>query len=391
MANSNNFWVIFDTCTRPEYYQDVHNILALPTGSIVRYNYNVKYFDALSLDFAKKDSDFPEDVLLVYGEFENYEKGNDVSAFKKFKLDNSPYYIVPTRICKIKNKQLINEEVYFDLELNNYPYPSNASYTEAILTSLDNSSPFNEISKYVAISGSYESYKFLNSQKNNKDNWAAIVKCLQEKSQFKEDSFWRIEGPFKKNGNLILPIITYNKESQSSYLNHFSINEGTQFYFNLYNYEPIGNVKFETIRKKIEEGKEHDEFLRRVIINDEYSPVISFIKKIDLRQYFISKIKFQRNYNSDLLTKEGACYFNTQGQMDEWPIGANFYLYFQLQKNPITILFAILSILCGVGFAAYSKHLMDLNYKCAIFYAILSVSLFIVSSFLLYRQIKTKI
>ncbi len=33
------FWVIFDTSTRPQYYQDVHNILALPEGFVYRYDY----------------------------------------------------------------------------------------------------------------------------------------------------------------------------------------------------------------------------------------------------------------------------------------------------------------------------------------------------------------
>ena len=41
--SSSSFWVIFDTGTVPAYYQDVHNILAMPHETIVRYNYKEKY------------------------------------------------------------------------------------------------------------------------------------------------------------------------------------------------------------------------------------------------------------------------------------------------------------------------------------------------------------
>ncbi len=36
--------VVFDTCTRSHYYADVHQLLALPAGTILRYDYQEKYF-----------------------------------------------------------------------------------------------------------------------------------------------------------------------------------------------------------------------------------------------------------------------------------------------------------------------------------------------------------
>ena len=38
--------VIFDTSTLPEYYNDVHNIIALPRDHVVTYDYNVKKISA---------------------------------------------------------------------------------------------------------------------------------------------------------------------------------------------------------------------------------------------------------------------------------------------------------------------------------------------------------
>jgi hypothetical protein len=388
---NNNFWVIFDTCTRPEYYLDVHNILALPYGSIVRYNYNKKYLDNLSSQYLDQDPDqFPKSVLLIYGEFIGYQKGDTHEKFKELQKNNSDFVKIPTRLCELKNIQKINEEVYFDLELKEYPYPLNENILNEILKSLDNSTPFSK-GNYIAISGNIQHLNFLQSNGNEKKNWSAIVKQFQDKTQFKEDSFWRIEGPFKKNGVKIKPKITYNKESKSSYLNHFVITEGTEFYFNLYNYEPKNN-KYQAIIEKVKAGHSYDDYLRKVLIDDTSSPVIAFIKEIQLRQYFISKIKFQRNFNQDLLTKEGACYFKTLGKVDYWPIGPDFYLYFQLKKNPYLLILAIISILVAVAFAIKSKYSIDNDLiNCAIFQALISTLGFIAASFIIYRQIKTKI
>jgi hypothetical protein len=35
--------VVFDTSTLPEYYKDVHTIIALPRGYVVTYDYSVRH------------------------------------------------------------------------------------------------------------------------------------------------------------------------------------------------------------------------------------------------------------------------------------------------------------------------------------------------------------
>ena len=385
------FWVIFDTCTRPEYYQDVHNILALPKNSIIRYNYNEKYLDKLAEQIVQNSNQFPEHVLLVYGEFDDYKKGNGIEIFRKNKDEKKQFRIVPTRICKLINLQKINEEVYFDLQLKDYPYPSSKGNLENIITSLDNNTPFNEKSKYISISGSLENFNFLKTSGNDKDNWASIIKEFQNETQFKDDSFWRIEGPYKANGDLIDTHLSFNKESQSSYLNHYVITEGEEFYFNLYNYEPRSTIKYDTLKTKILEGLSYDDFVRKVIVDDRNSPVVSFLKSIELRQYFISKIKFQKNFNPSLATKEGACYFSTNGQVNEWPIGANFYLYFQLKKSLKKVIFSIILVLIGTSAISYSSWLSKTDIIQSIIMLNFGTLALLISSILLYRQIKTKI
>jgi hypothetical protein len=60
---SDPFFVIFDTCTHAAYYGDVHEVLALPAGAIVRYEYKRYLFKpeaAATLDgFANAPCRFP--------------------------------------------------------------------------------------------------------------------------------------------------------------------------------------------------------------------------------------------------------------------------------------------------------------------------------------------
>src|SRR5689334_5840571 len=68
------WWVIFDTCTRPEYYQDVHNLLALPRDVLLRYEYRSKYLSPAAIQAATNPNTAPLWVLLVYAQWALYKK-----------------------------------------------------------------------------------------------------------------------------------------------------------------------------------------------------------------------------------------------------------------------------------------------------------------------------
>lgn len=74
-----SFVVIWDTCTKPAYYADLHKVMALPEGMVVRYDYRKKYFDPMSLDcFVRlsKNEIAEVSVILFYGEVDGYSKGS---------------------------------------------------------------------------------------------------------------------------------------------------------------------------------------------------------------------------------------------------------------------------------------------------------------------------
>src|SRR5271167_221309 len=79
---SREFWVIFDTGTRPEYYQDVHNLLALPKGAVMRYEYRKKYLSERALRWAIAEAAAPSRVVLIYGQKPGFTRGGDTAPAK---------------------------------------------------------------------------------------------------------------------------------------------------------------------------------------------------------------------------------------------------------------------------------------------------------------------
>jgi hypothetical protein len=73
------FFVVFDTCTHARYYGDVHEVLAMPEGGIIRYEYKRSLFKpnaAAALEALCNDpSPLPVDALLMYGQKRNYRQG----------------------------------------------------------------------------------------------------------------------------------------------------------------------------------------------------------------------------------------------------------------------------------------------------------------------------
>src|SRR5213080_3562204 len=72
---SREFWVIFDTCARAEYYRDVHNLMALPKGAVMRYEYRDMYLSERALRLAVNDASAPSKILLVYAQKPGFPKG----------------------------------------------------------------------------------------------------------------------------------------------------------------------------------------------------------------------------------------------------------------------------------------------------------------------------
>jgi hypothetical protein len=198
--------VVFDTCTKPPYYADVHKLLALPSGSYLRYDYEEKLFseEALATLKAAKAADMPLDAFLFYGQFHAYKKGDADPKGQVFSTRDA--ILIPTRYARIRNVAFDRRvggqgqprtNVIFHMELLGFPDPD----APAIPGLLDMLSQRGELpfSKWIAQAPADMDLDGL--RQPSSDLWGKVVDRLAaEPSQFNGDVFWRIGHVEKVSG-----------------------------------------------------------------------------------------------------------------------------------------------------------------------------------------------
>jgi hypothetical protein len=76
-SDTSRFWVIFDTSTLPDYYLDVHKLLAIPKGATLRYNYKEKYLSTSALEASRHPNTAPKLGMLFYGQRSGFHRGDE--------------------------------------------------------------------------------------------------------------------------------------------------------------------------------------------------------------------------------------------------------------------------------------------------------------------------
>jgi len=211
MENSDKkFWVIFDTCTRPQYLMDLYNLLAMPNGSIIRYDYREKWISKNAIELATDFSTAggPTNILLMYAQKRDFLRGN---LDPKGAFSYSQIIWIPTRIAEMK---LIppreGEAISFDLLLKGYP-KNEQNIVRNIIEPLHktNEVPYNI---WVTISDKMEEFNILQKGEST-ENWQSIINGLSSSpSQFAGEIFWRLKNPTNAAGNEI----TYSYDEKFS-------------------------------------------------------------------------------------------------------------------------------------------------------------------------------
>lgn len=191
--------VVFDTCTRSQYYADAHQLLALPSGTILRYDYQQKYFSPEAFAYLRelKETDCPVDIILFYGQFNDYAKGTPDPKGKL--LDPANSVLIPTRYARLRNvavEERIGGDdgsrtiVYFHMELSGFPDPD----SPAIRPLLDMLAEKKELpfEKWVTLAP--EGADLSAFRQDGVQLWGKVVDRLATPpSQFHGDVFWRID------------------------------------------------------------------------------------------------------------------------------------------------------------------------------------------------------
>lgn len=176
---------MFDTSTKLDYYRDVQNLLALPNGSTIRYDYRENHITAGAL--AEAGADRMGKVLLAYVQHPAFRKGGD-DPLGPLPYDGSLW--IPTRIAELSHVRMKGNRTYLDLRLTGYP-SNNIDALRRILKPLADAGevPF---AKWVATSEQNDDFELLHEGESSA-NWTAVIDRIgAAPSQFEGDSFWRI-------------------------------------------------------------------------------------------------------------------------------------------------------------------------------------------------------
>ena len=179
------FWVMFDTSTKPDYYLDVHNLLALPNGATIRYDYRENHIAASALVEARAQR--KGIILLIYAQHAAFQKGGEDH---KGVLPYDGALWIATQVASLSHIRNEGNRFYFDLELSGYP-SNNVAALGRILEPLVRAGevPFE---KWITTSGRDEDFELIREGQPSA-NWTAVVDRIGTyPSQFADDSFWRV-------------------------------------------------------------------------------------------------------------------------------------------------------------------------------------------------------
>src|SRR5579871_3225422 len=230
------FWIIFDTSQLMDYYRDVHNLLALPAGATMRYDYKQKYLSEEAI--RRANSNDSASVLFIYMQKDgNYHRDEKHTVAPEGAL---PFTYVATRLgnmlCQVKD----GESYYFDFQVGRYPAQNHVfdrlmhgleRIGETPWATVRNGGPSG---KYVCVSTEMDALTELEAGEDQQ-KWSSIVSRLSTPPiQFSQDSFWRLKGPYRgKADEVTLPRIQLHiekgKTRHSEAVYHITENTGWRF------------------------------------------------------------------------------------------------------------------------------------------------------------------
>jgi hypothetical protein len=348
------FVVIWDTCTKPDYYNDLHKVITLPKGMVVRYDYTKKYFDEKSLiQFeslpAGKIKKIP--VIHFYGEIASYSKFQE-NIPDKAMIEHWVPFRLSTVVCA-KNQRSGKagkaDKVVYDILLGDYPNLKNLSrHKETFNNEFKERAPFLKWHTYIESDEILKELSNLGGESSD-SNWFAIVEMLQE-LQFKNDSFWKLEGPYDDKGTSKANHITVKETADGLKESVILLKDEEDVSFTIHNADPV-----------VQESKVL--YSKREIILTSSEGITINKRKIQLRPYSIYQFKIRGKTSSywkgdfgnlECVTR---IFYKTKIGIYTDIIGPSFDVNFNIKKNLMKVIFGICSgVISVVLFIILGKY-----------------------------------
>jgi hypothetical protein len=198
------FFVVFDTSTHARYYGDVHEVLALPEGGIIRYEYKRYLFQptaAAALGaLVDEPSGLPVDALLMYGQKRSYRQG-EPDPKEMLRWGDSVF--VPTRsahiiaVAREPGADARSDVLHFHLEMRGFVDPD-SDLLEPMVRALEagNSLPFGDRDQqhsWISLLPEEIRARTGGLVSDNQQLWSKVVgRLITLPTQFEHDVFWRV-------------------------------------------------------------------------------------------------------------------------------------------------------------------------------------------------------
>jgi hypothetical protein len=346
------FWVIFDTSTKPDYYRDVHNLLALPPGATIRYDYRENHLSAAALEEARKGDGSAKKVLVAYAQSKKFNKGDA-------DLDGHIPYLqglwIATRIANLSHLRFSVNRYEFYLEMLEYPAADDAALG-AIIQALGADIPF---VKWVAMSNLDAQFDALRKGTAS-ENWASIINRIGNfPSQFAGDSFWRIakvaSGPLKFT---VQPVLRDHTEVSAGK----ETKTGVEAVFPIFELDRIALQIEKRLPETGEEprGKE-PEAARTVTFETAPDGLLKDLngRTLNLRRYTTEWIETEVGGSDRIDAQLYDLRMKTGPAEGTYPIGPEFSLRFEATKRPGAGYFALLFAIVGAACIAVGGFVKD--------------------------------
>jgi hypothetical protein len=349
------FWVIFDTSTKRDYYRDVHNLLALPPGATIRYDYNQNHLSASALEEARKSSVFTKKVLVAYAQSKNFKKGG---ADPRGPIPYQQGLWVATRLANLRHLQFSVNRYYFYQEVLGFPATDETAFG-AIIQALGEDIPF---VKWVAVSNLDNRFDTL-GRGTASENWASVINQIGNfPSQFAGDSFWRItkvaSGPLRSD---IRPVIRDHSEVAGG----SETITGVESVFPIFELDKMALQIESRLPEAAEEPKDKEpEAARNVTFETAPDSAIKDLngRTLTLRRYAPEWIETEVGESDRISAQLCDLTMKTGPATGAYPIGPEFSLRFRAIKKPwrayLALLSGIVGVVCvGVGTALLKDYL----------------------------------
>src|SRR5258708_2502848 len=342
------FWVIFDTSTRRDYYRDVHNLLALPVGSTIRYDYGHYHISARAIEEAGHTR--TKKVFIAYVQDRNFTKGgaDPVGA-----IEYQRGLWIGTRIANLAHLQRQGNRYYFDLEVEGYP-TNDIPALQRVLEPLELAGdvPF---AKWVALSEHDVDFESLQTGEHS-DNWAATINRIGVfPSQFAGDSFWRVanvsRGPDRTTVIPTLQDHVENREGQP-------VTTGVEAVYPVFELERLAiQIESRMPETSTELGGEEPVVARNVsLATSSDGPLKGFDgRSLVIRRYAREWIEAEVGGSDRIDVQDCELKLTTGPDVGAkgFPIGPELRFRFSVSKKPgrayFGLLLAIVAVIAGLG------------------------------------------